>query len=110
MSDNTNFRAVLFNNTRAGERQPNVSGHVSIPVNMIDELVEILRNQRTYNEQAGGMTIKTVRIPLSFWTATGKAPLAYSGQASFYTPQPMSEAPTAQPVVDKTPTLESQDF
>ena len=108
MSDNTTFRATLFNNTRGGERQPNITGHISVPVEMIEELREILLNQRTYNELAGGMTIKTVRIPLSFWTATGKAPLAYSGQASFYTPQPQSEAPT--PVVDKAPPLDEISF
>ena len=107
--DNTTFRATLFNNSRAGERQPNITGHISVPVEMIEELREILLNQRTHNELAGGMTIKTVRIPLSFWTATGKAPLAYQGQASFYTPQPMSEAPAA-PVVDKAPTLEDIEF
>ena len=114
-NDNTTFRATLFNNTRGGERQPNMTGHISVPVEMIEDLREILLNQRTYNELAGGMTIKTVRIPLSFWTATGKAPLAYQGQASFYTPQPQSEANVAQPAasapyVDATPTLEDVQF
>ena len=108
-NDNTTFRATLFNNTRGGERQPNLTGHISVPVEMIEELREILLNQRTHNELAGGMTIKTVRIPLSFWTAKGKAPLAFQGASSFYTPQPMSEAPAA-PVVDKTPTLEDVQF
>ena len=101
--DNTTFRATLFNNTRGGERQPNLTGHISVPVQMLEDLMQILQNQRTYNEQAGGMTIKTVRIPLSFWTATGKAPLAYQGQASFYTPQPESDAPQQAPAVDTTP-------
>ena len=108
-ADNTTFRATLFNNTRGGERQPNLTGHISVPVDMLSELVEILDNQRRYNEQAGGMTIKTVRIPLSFWTAKGKAPLAFQGQASFYTPQPESEAPAA-PVVDKAPTLDEIQY
>ena len=104
---NTNFRAVLFTNSRSGERQPNLSGHISVPVDMVEELIECLQRQRTYNEQAGGMTIKTVRIPLSFWTATGKAPLAFQGQSSFYTPEPESEAPktakSEKVAVDATP-------
>ena len=108
-NDNTTFRATLFNNERGGERQPNITGHISVPVEMIEELREILLNQRTYNELAGGMTIKTVRIPLSFWTATGKAPLAYQGQASFYTPQPQAVAAPA-PVVEKSPTLDEIQF
>ena len=106
MSDNTVFRTVLFNQTRTGATLPQLSGHISIPVDMIPVLAELLSNQRTYEEQAGGMTIKTVRIPLSFWTAKGKAPLAYQGQSSFYTPQPQSEAP----VVDKAPTLQEINF
>ena len=108
-NDNTTFRATLFTNDRGGERQPNVTGHISVPVEMIEELREILLNQRTHNELAGGMTIKTVRIPLSFWTATGKAPLAYQGQASFYTPQPQAMAPAA-PAVEKAPTLDEIEF
>ena len=105
-NDNTVFRTVLFNQTRTGASLPQLSGHISVPVDMILVLTELLANQRTYNENVGGMTVKTVRIPLSFWTAQGKAPLAYQGQSSFYTPQPQSEAPE----VDKAPTLQEVNF
>ena len=107
-SDNTNFETVLFEQTKRGARLPVLTGHVSVPVDMIPQLVEILSNLRTYEEKTrDGSTVQTVRMPLSFWNGVGRAPLAYRGQMSFYTPQPVSEAlaKTAEKVatVDATP-------
>ena len=111
MSDNTVFKAALFHNNRVGGKQPVLTGHVSIPVDMIETLAEMLGNLRTHNQTVGGMTIKTVRLPLSFWTGEGKAPLAYSGESSFYTPQAVSEAPRGETApVDKTPAINSSDY
>ena len=105
-SENTNFETVLFEQTKPGLRLPVLTGYVSVPVDMIPQLVEILNNLRTYDEKTrDGSTVTTVRMPLSFWNGVGRAPLAYRGQMSFYTPQPVAPAKATKKVatVDATP-------
>jgi len=65
-----------------------------------------LRARKTFVDKGEN----TVRLPLSFWTATGKAPLAFKGQSSF---QVLEGTPVTQKmtvVVDKAPTLEEITF
>ena len=99
---NINYSSVLFTNTSDNARAPQLTGFVSVPVSRIDEMIELLRSRKVFVDNG----VETVRLPLSFWTATGKAPLAFKGQSSFQvlegTPitQKMSVAP-----VDKTPSF-----
>lgn len=90
---NTNFNAVLFTGNNSNPRAPQLSGFVSIPVSQIDQICELLKSQREFTDNG----VQTVRLPLSFWEAQGRAPLAYKGQSSFYTPE------TTAPVVEKAP-------
>ena len=92
---NINFKTALFNQTRTGNDQlPQLTGFITVPVAQLDQFFALIRAQRTFDDQG----VATVRIPLSFWTATGKAPLAYSGQSSFM-------ATASVPAVDPTPTF-----
>ena len=68
---------------------------MSVPVSQIDQMIELLKSQREFTDNG----VQTVRLPLSFWTAEGKAPLAFKGQSSFYTPD------TTAPAVDPTPAI-----
>ena len=90
---NVNFNAVLFTGNNPNPRAPQLSGFVSVPVSQIDQVIELLKAQREFTDNG----VQTVRLPLSFWTAEGKAPLAFKGQSSFYV------ADTTAPVVEKAP-------
>ena len=95
---NINFKSVLFNQTRTGnDRLPQLTGFITVPVSQIDQLVTLLKAQRVFQDSG----VDTVRIPLSFWTATGKAPLAYSGQSSYMA----TASTTGSAQVDATPTF-----
>ena len=104
---NINYSAVLFTNTSENERAPQFTGYVTVPVSRIDEMIALLQSRKVFEDQG----VDTVRLPLSFWVAQGKAPLAFKGQSSFQvlegTPitQTMSVAP-----ISKTPTLEDVMF
>jgi len=107
---NINYSSVLFTNTSDNARAPQFTGFVSVPVSRIDEMVELLRSRKVFVDNG----VKTVRIPLSFWTATGKAPLAFKGQSSF---QVLEGAPITQTMtvtrtapVDTAPALEELTF
>ena len=109
---NINYNAALFTNESDNVRAPQFTGFVSVPVSQIDQMIELLRSRKVFLDNG----VQTVRIPLSFWTATGKAPLAFKGQSSFQvlegTPitQKMSvvSAPVAPPI--KEGTLEELSF
>jgi len=92
---NVTFNAVLFNNMNTNPNAPQLTGHVAVPVTQIDQLIELLKAQREFTDNG----VQTVRLPLSLWTAQGKAPLALKGKASFYTPE------TSAPAVDPTPAI-----
>jgi len=104
---NIKYSAVLFTNTSDNELAPQFTGYVTVPVSRIDEMIELLRARKVFEDKG----VDTVRLPLSFWYAQGKAPLAFKGQSSFQvlegTPvtQTMSVAP-----ISKTPTLEDIMF
>ena len=99
---NINYNAALFVNESDNARAPQFTGFVAIPVSQLNQLMELMQQRKVFVDNG----VETVRIPLSFWTATGKAPLAFKGQSSFQvlegTPitQTMSVAP-----VDKTPVI-----
>ncbi len=92
------YKAALFTQiAKEGKMSPQLTGHVSIPVDRIDELITLLQSQRVFEDQG----VATVRLPLAFWSADPKsAPLALSGQSSF-----MATAATSgnRPAVDATP-------
>jgi hypothetical protein len=100
---NIKYNTVLFTNQSDNPKAPQFSGYVTVPVSRIDEMIELLRSRKVFQDNGED----TVRIPLSFWTATGKAPLAFKGLSSFQvlegTPikQTMSVAP-----VDKAPAID----
>jgi len=103
---NIRYNAVLFTNESDNPKAPQFTGYVSVPVSRIDEMMELLRTRKEFSDQGES----TVRLPLSFWTAEGKAPLAFKGQSSF---QVLEGTPVTQKmtvVVDKTPTLEEIKF
>ena len=103
---NVNFSAVLFTNTSENVRAPQFTGYVTVPTSRIDEMIALLQSRKVFQDQG----VDTVRLPLSFWIAEGKAPLAFKGQSSF---QVLEGTPVTQKmtvVVDKTPTLESINF
>jgi hypothetical protein len=103
---NINYNAVLFTNTSDNERAPQLTGYVTVPVSRIDEMIALLKSRKVFQDQ----DVDTVRLPLSFWTATGKAPLAFKGKSSF---QVLEGTPVTQKmtvVVDKAPTLEEVKF
>ena len=103
---NVNFNAVLFTNTSDNERAPLYTGYVTVPTSRIDEMIALLQSRKVFQDNGED----TVRLPLSFWTATGKAPLAFKGQSSF---QVLEGTPVTQKmtvVVDKAPTLEELKF
>ena len=76
---NINYSAVLFTNTSENERAPQFTGYVTVPVSRIDEMIALLQSRKVFADQG----VDTVRLPLSFWVAQGKAPLAFKGQSSF---------------------------
>jgi hypothetical protein len=99
---NVKFNAVLFNNETDNERSPQLTGYVTVPSSRVEELIALLQSQKVFQDNGQD----TVRLPLSFWIAQGRAPLAFKGQSSFQvlegTPitQKMSVAP-----VDKAPAI-----
>ena len=99
---NINYNAALFTNTSENTRAPQLTGFVAVPVSQIDQLIALLQSRKVFVDNG----VETVRIPLSFWTATGKAPLAFKGQSSF---QVLEGAPIPQTMsavtVDKTPVI-----
>jgi len=96
---NITYKAALFTETREGSHLPQLTGHVTIPVSRIDELITLLKSQRVFMDQ----DTETVRLPLAFWTADPKsAPLALSGQSSFMATAATSSSAYA---VDATPTF-----
>ena len=98
---NIQFDTTLFTNESDNVRAPQFTGYISVPTSRIDQLIELLQAQKVFTNNGED----TVRIPLSFWTAQGKAPLAFKGQSSF---QVLEGTPITQKmsvVVDKTPTL-----
>ena len=96
---NITYKAALFTETREGSHLPQLTGHVTIPVSRIDELITLLKSQRVFMDQ----DTETVRLPLAFWTADPKsAPLALSGQSSFMATAATSGSAYA---VDATPTF-----
>ena len=99
---NINFNAALFTNNSDNARAPQLTGFVAVPVSQIDQLIELLQSRKIFVDNG----VDTVRIPLSFWTATGKAPLALKGKSSF---QVLEGAPITQTMsvvaVDPTPAL-----
>ncbi len=110
---NINYSAALFTNQSDNPKAPLLTGYVSVPVSQINQMIELLQSRKVFVDNQG---VDTVRIPLSFWKATGKAPLALKGQSSFQvlegTPitQKMSvvSAPAALPI--KEGTLEELTF
>ena len=103
---NIRYNAVLFTNESDNPKAPQFTGYVSVPVSRIDEMIELLRSRKEFSDNGEN----TVRLPLSFWTAQGKAPLAFKGQSSF---QVLEGTPVTQKmtvVVDKAPTLEEITF
>ena len=103
---NIKYKTVLFNNESDNPKAPQFTGYVTVPVSRIDELVALLQALKVFQDQGED----TVRLPLSFWTATGKAPLALKGESSF---QVLEGTPVTQKmtvVVDKAPTLEEIKF
>jgi len=103
---NINYSAVLFTNTSDNERAPQFTGYVTVPVSRIDEMIALLQSRKVFQDQGED----TVRLPLSFWTAQGKAPLAFKGQSSF---QVLEGTPVTQKMsvtLDKTPTLDTINF
>ena len=103
---NVKFNAVLFNNESDNERAPQLTGYVTVPTSRIEELIALLQTQKTFKDNG----IDTVRLPLSFWVAQGRAPLAFKGQSSI---QVLEGTPVTQKmsvVVDKAPTLETLKF
>jgi hypothetical protein len=103
---NVKFNAVLFNNESDNERAPQLTGYVTVPTSRIDEMIALLQTQKIFQDNGQD----TVRLPLSFWIAQGKAPLAFKGQSSM---QVLEGTPVTQKmsvVIDKAPTLESIKF
>lgn len=99
---NITYKSVLFTNISDNPKAPAFTGHVTVPVARIDELIALLQARKVFIENG----VETVRLPLSFWIAQGKAPLAFNGESSYQvlegTPitQKMSVAP-----LDATPTI-----
>jgi hypothetical protein len=98
---NVKFNAVLFNNESDNERAPQFTGYVTVPTSRIEELVALLQSQKIFQDNGQD----TVRLPLSFWVAKGKAPLAFKGQSSI---QVLNGTPITQKmsvVIDKAPAI-----
>lgn len=98
---NVKFNAVLFNNESDNERAPQFTGYVTVPTSRIEELVALLQSQKIFQDNGQD----TVRLPLSFWVAQGKAPLAFKGQSSI---QVLNGTPITQKmsvVIDKAPAI-----
>ena len=98
---NVKYNAALFNNDSDNPKAPQLTGYVSVPTSRIDELIALLKSQKIFQDKGED----TVRIPLSFWIAQGKAPLAFKGQSSI---QVLEGTPVTQKmsiVVDKTPAM-----
>ena len=98
---NVQFDTVLFNNESDNARAPQLTGYVTVPTSRIDELISLLQSQKIFQDNGQD----TVRLPLSFWIAQGKAPLAFKGKSSM---QVLEGTPVTQKmsvVVDKTPAI-----
>jgi len=100
---NIKYSAVLFTNTSDNPLAPQFTGYVSVPTSRIDEMIALLQSRKVFQDQG----VDTVRLPLSFWIAEGKPPLAFRGQSSF---QVLEGAPITQTMsvapLSPTPTLE----
>ena len=104
---NVNYNAVLFTNTSENERAPQFTGYVTVPTSRIDELIALLQSRKVFQDQGED----TVRLPLSFWTAQGKAPLAFKGQSSFQVLQGTPVTQTMSVSLDRTPAYsEARNF
>ena len=103
---NVKFNAVLFNNESDNERAPQLTGYVTVPTSRIDEMIALLQTQKTFKDNGQD----TVRLPLSFWIAQGKAPLAFKGQSSMKVLEGTPVTQKMSVVIDKAPTLESIKF
>ena len=99
---NINYNAALFTNESDNARAPQLTGFVAVPVAQIDQLISLLQARKVFVDNG----VDTVRIPLSFWTATGKAPLAFKGQSSFQVLEgtPITQKMSVLPV-DKAPAI-----
>lgn len=98
---NVKFNAALFTNSSDNPKAPQLTGFVAIPVSQLDQLLELLLSRKVFVNKEG---IDTVRIPLSFWTAIGQAPLAFQGNSSFYVAEGTPITQTMSVVsVDPTP-------
>ena len=99
---NIKFKTALFHNINDNERAPQLTGFVEIPTSQIDQLIELLQSRKVYLDNG----VDTVRIPLSFWQATGKASLALKGESSFLVADGEPIKQTMSVVsVDKTPSI-----
>ena len=99
---NIRYNTVLFNNISDNPKAPLLTGYVTIPVSRIEELVELINSRKVFDDNGED----TVRIPLSFWTAEGKAPLALKGYSSFQVLEgtPIKQTMSVVPI-DKTPAV-----
>lgn len=99
---NIRYNTVLFNNVSDNPKAPLLTGYVTIPVSRIEELVELINSRKVFDDNGED----TVRIPLSFWTAEGKAPLALKGYSSFQVLEgtPIKQTMSVVPI-DKTPAV-----
>ncbi len=98
---NIKYNTVLFTNNSDNPKAPQFTGYVSVPVSRIDEMIELLRARKVHQDNGEDV----VRLPLSFWTAQGKYPLAFKGESSY---QVLGGTPITQKmsvVVDQTPAL-----
>jgi|MDSW01.1.fsa_nt_gb hypothetical protein len=95
---NITYKCALFTNPRKGQNDPQLTGHITVPVSRIDELITLLQSSRVFMDRDDA----TVRIPLAFWSADPKsAPLVLSGQSSFMA----TAATSSTPVVDTAPSF-----
>ena len=99
---NVKFNAVLFNNETDNERAPQLTGYVTVPSSRVEELIALLQSQKVFQDNGQD----TVRLPLSFWIAQGRAPLAFKGQSSFQVLEgtPITQKMSVVPV-DKAPAI-----
>ena len=74
---NIRYNTVLFNNQSDNPKAPLLTGYITVPVSRIEELVELVKSRKTFSDNAED----TVRIPLSFWTAEGKAHIDIKGKS-----------------------------
>ena len=91
-----NFRTVLFNQTERQGDQPELTGHVEIPVDRLEEFIACVRNLPVVADRKGNPLLK---LRLGMWYADEKsAPQAAAGEMSFRgTAANQAQAPAQQP-------------